>query len=56
MTRSAVKVVLCGPANTGKTVLKEGLKLAILEHPDAPEDFYSISGCPDFVKPNWIIL
>ncbi|NJK38482.1 MAG: CRISPR-associated protein Csx3 [Oscillatoriales cyanobacterium RM2_1_1] len=45
--RSAVKVVLCGPANTGKTVLKEGLKLAILEHPDAPEDFYSISGCPD---------
>jgi CRISPR-associated protein Csx3 len=45
--KSAFKVVLCGPANSGKTVLKEGLKQAILQHPEAPTDFYTISGCPD---------
>lgn len=42
-----LKVVLCGPPNSGKTVFKEGLKQAILEHPYAPSDFYAISGCPD---------
>ncbi|MBE9124782.1 CRISPR-associated protein Csx3 [Coleofasciculus sp. LEGE 07092] len=42
-----VKVVLCGPPNTGKTVFRDGLKEAILERDDAPQDFYSISGCPD---------
>ncbi|NER01483.1 MAG: CRISPR-associated protein Csx3 [Okeania sp. SIO3C4] len=41
------KVVLCGPANTGKTVLRDGLKTAILKLKSAPQDFYSISACPD---------
>lgn len=43
----AQKVVLCGPPNTGKTVLREALKTAILKLPETPEDFYVISGCPD---------
>ena len=42
-----VKVVLCGPANAGKTVLRHGLKAAILKLDSAPSDFYVISGCPD---------
>ena len=42
-----VKVVLCGFKNTGKTVFRDGLKQAILNRADAPEDFYVISGCPD---------
>ena len=42
-----VKVVLCGASNTGKTVFRDGLKQAILEREDAPQDFYTISGCPD---------
>jgi CRISPR-associated protein Csx3 len=42
-----VKVVLCGPPNTGKTVLRDGLKAAILNLNNAPADFYAISGCPD---------
>jgi CRISPR-associated protein Csx3 len=42
-----VKVVLCGAPNTGKTVFRDGLKQAILEREDAPQDFYTISGCPD---------
>lgn len=42
-----IKVVLCGPANTGKTVLRDGLKTAILRLESAPQDFFSISGCPD---------
>jgi len=41
------KIVLCGPANTGKTVLRDGLKTAILRLKSAPKDFYSISACPD---------
>ena len=45
--RSPVKVVLCGPANAGKTVLRDGLKAAILKLESAPSDFYAISGCPD---------
>ncbi|PSB53950.1 CRISPR-associated protein Csx3 [filamentous cyanobacterium Phorm 6] len=43
----AAKVVLCGPANTGKTVMREALKTAILKLENAPKDFYVISGCPD---------
>lgn len=42
-----VKVVLCGPANAGKTVLRDGLKDAIYKLESAPDDFYAISGCPD---------
>ena len=42
-----VKVVLCGPPNTGKTVLRDALKTAILRLKNAPKDFYVISGCPD---------
>ncbi|MCL1475008.1 hypothetical protein [Argonema antarcticum] len=42
-----VKAVLCGPSNTGKTVLRDGLKAAILNLNNAPADFYAISGCPD---------
>ncbi|MGD2182162.1 CRISPR-associated protein Csx3 [Lusitaniella coriacea] len=41
-----IKVVLCGPPNTGKTCLREGLKQALLKTPNAP-DSYVISGCPD---------
>ncbi|NJM59805.1 MAG: CRISPR-associated protein Csx3 [Oscillatoriales cyanobacterium RU_3_3] len=43
----AVKVVLCGPPNTGKTVLQQALKTAVLKLEKAPKDFYVISGCPD---------
>lgn len=43
----AVKVVLCGPPNAGKTVLRDALKTAILRLKKAPKDFYVISGCPD---------
>ncbi|MFW6296589.1 MAG: hypothetical protein ACOC04_05300, partial [Halothece sp.] len=46
-TKQLVKVVLCGPPNTGKTVLREGLKKAVLKREDAPQDFYVVSGCPD---------
>ncbi|MGA9382220.1 MAG: hypothetical protein WBV73_25960 [Phormidium sp.] len=42
-----VKAVLCGSPNTGKTVLRDGLKAAILNLNNAPADFYAISGCPD---------
>ena len=42
-----IKVVLCGAQNTGKTVLRDGLKEVILKSKLAPTDFYSISGCPD---------
>ncbi len=42
-----VKAVLCGSPNTGKTVLRDGLKAAILNLNNAPVDFYAISGCPD---------
>lgn len=45
--QSALKVVLCGPPNTGKTVLRDALKQAILKLENAPKDFYVISGCPD---------
>ncbi|MGB7441426.1 MAG: hypothetical protein WA919_10190 [Coleofasciculaceae cyanobacterium] len=42
-----VKVVLCGCPNTGKTIFRDGLKEAIFKRADAPEDFYTVSGCPD---------
>jgi CRISPR-associated protein Csx3 len=42
-----VKAVLCGSPNTGKTVLRDGLKAAIFNLNNAPADFYAISGCPD---------
>ena len=45
--RKTVKVVLCGCPNTGKTIFRDGLKEAIFRREDAPEDFYTISGCPD---------
>ena len=35
-----VKVVLCGAPNTGKTVFRDGLKEAILEREDVPQDFW----------------
>jgi CRISPR-associated protein Csx3 len=42
-----IKVVLCGPPNTGKTVFRDGLKQTISQLNDAPNDFFVISGCPD---------
>jgi CRISPR-associated protein Csx3 len=42
-----IKVVLCGPPNTGKTVFRDGLKQTISQLNDAPRDFFVISGCPD---------
>ena len=41
------KVVLCGSPNTGKTVLREGLKNALLNLSNSDSDTYVISGCPD---------
>ncbi|MFW5665142.1 MAG: hypothetical protein ACOC2Z_06255 [Coleofasciculus sp.] len=43
----SAKIVLCGFKNTGKTVFRDGLKDAIRQREDAPDDFYVISGCPD---------
>jgi CRISPR-associated protein Csx3 len=43
---SNIKVVLCGAANVGKTCLREGLRQALQQLPQAP-DSYVISGCPD---------
>ena len=45
--QAVAKVVLCGPPNTEKTVLREALKTAVLKLENAPKDFYVISGCPD---------
>jgi CRISPR-associated protein Csx3 len=54
-SNSSVKVVLCGSPHTGKTVLRDGLKKAIREQLDAPDDFfYVVSGCPDGDYPAWI--
>jgi len=41
-----VKAVLCGPPQSGKSVLREGLKQAIRAIPNAPYP-YIITGCPD---------
>ena len=40
------KIVICGNANRGKTVIKDGLKVILSEYLSS-EDYYSISGCPD---------
>lgn len=42
----AIKVVLCGPAHSGKSCLREGLKQAIRRVPGAPYP-YVITACPD---------
>jgi len=44
--KSFCKVVICGPENTGKTCLREGLRWALQKVPDSPKS-YVISGCPD---------
>ncbi|PSB02114.1 CRISPR-associated protein Csx3 [Merismopedia glauca CCAP 1448/3] len=44
--KSNLKIVLCGSPNTGKTVMREGLKTALLQRREAPSS-YVISGCPD---------
>lgn len=44
--RSIIKVVLCGPAQSGKSCLRDGLKKAILGNLGAPYP-YVITACPD---------
>jgi CRISPR-associated protein Csx3 len=44
--RSIIKVVLCGPARSGKSCLRDGLKKAILGNLGAPYP-YVITACPD---------
>jgi len=44
--RNIIKVVLCGPPQSGKSCLREGLKQAILGELDAPYP-YVITACPD---------
>ena len=44
--RSRIKVVLCGPPQSGKSCLRDGLKKAILGNVDAPYP-YVITACPD---------
>lgn len=44
--RSKIKVVLCGPPQSGKSCLREGLKQAILSNLNAPYP-YVITACPD---------
>jgi CRISPR-associated protein Csx3 len=41
-----MKIVLCGPPHSGKSCLREGLKQAIRETPDAPYP-YIITAVPD---------
>jgi CRISPR-associated protein Csx3 len=41
-----IKLVLCGPPNSGKSCLREGLKQAILKIEGAPYP-YVITACPD---------
>ncbi len=41
-----VKIVLCGPPQSGKSCLREGLKSAISKIPGAPY-CYVITACPD---------
>jgi CRISPR-associated protein Csx3 len=41
-----VKVVLCGPPHSGKSCLREGLKQAIRQIPNAPYP-YVLTACPD---------
>jgi len=42
-----VKIVLCGPPQSGKSVLREGLKQAIRRIPDNTPYPYVITACPD---------
>ncbi|MBD2457786.1 CRISPR-associated protein Csx3 [Nostoc sp. FACHB-87] len=44
--RSTIKVVLCGPQNSGKSCLRDGLKKTILGNLGAPYP-YVITACPD---------
>lgn len=44
--KSAIKVVLCGPPQSGKSCLREGLKQAISNIKGAPYP-YVITACPD---------
>ncbi len=44
--RSHIKVVLCGPPQSGKSCLRDGLKKAILGNLGAPYP-YVITACPD---------
>jgi CRISPR-associated protein Csx3 len=44
--RSLIKVVLCGPPQSGKSCLRDGLKKAILGNLGAPYP-YVITACPD---------
>ncbi|GAB1537929.1 hypothetical protein NUACC21_05840 [Scytonema sp. NUACC21] len=44
--RTMIKVVLCGPPQSGKSCLREGLKQAIGSIPGAPYP-YAITACPD---------
>lgn len=44
--RSRIKVVLCGPPQSGKSCLRDGLKRAILANVNAPYP-YIITACPD---------
>ena len=44
--RSQIKVVLCGPPQSGKSCLRDGLKKAILGNLGAPYP-YVITACPD---------
>ncbi|WP_313954496.1 CRISPR-associated protein Csx3 [Aulosira sp. FACHB-615] len=44
--RSTIKVVLCGPQNSGKSCLRDGLKKTILGNLGAPYP-YIITACPD---------
>ncbi|BAZ08048.1 CRISPR-associated protein Csx3 [Calothrix sp. NIES-3974] len=44
--RSIIKVVLCGPTQSGKSCLRDGLKRAILGNLGAPYP-YIITACPD---------
>lgn len=41
-----MKIVLCGPPRSGKSCLREGLKQAIRNVPEAPYP-YVITACPD---------
>ncbi len=43
---NSVKLVLCGPPQSGKTCLREGLRWAIMGYLNAPYP-YPISACPD---------
>jgi CRISPR-associated protein Csx3 len=45
-TKPIIKVVLCGPPQSGKSCLREGLKQAISAIPGAPYP-YVITACPD---------